>query len=140
MPGSFVAQSLPAPVSLEKQLLPPFRPRRIFRCHVRIPFSLLVIIATTVFLYRRLRTPPPSDDILFHLQGLPQPEGGTDPPRFYGWHDREKELPQHDLALPYPQGREGRYIYFANQACCASFSLRLRSKHVLNGALPLQKA
>jgi hypothetical protein len=139
MPGSF-AQNLPAPVSLEKQLLPPFRPRCIFRCHVRIPFSLLVIIATTVFFYRRLRTPPPSDDILFHLQGLPQPEGGTDPPRFYGWHDREKELPQHDLALPYPQGREGRYIYFANQACCASFSLWFRSKHVLNGAMPLQKA
>jgi hypothetical protein len=53
------------------------------------------------------------------LTGLPQPEGGSHPPRFYEWHDREKLLPQHNPDLPYPQGREGRYIRFTNQVCCA---------------------
>ncbi|KAI0289291.1 hypothetical protein BC826DRAFT_1032735 [Russula brevipes] len=43
------------------------------------------------------------------------PEGGSNPPRFYEWHDREKRLPQHNPDLPYPQGRDGRYIRFANQ-------------------------
>ncbi|KAF8496238.1 hypothetical protein F5888DRAFT_1794754 [Russula emetica] len=46
------------------------------------------------------------------------PEGGSNPPRFYEWHDREKRLPQHDVNLPFPQGREGRYIRFTNQVCC----------------------
>jgi hypothetical protein len=49
------------------------------------------------------------------LKDLPKPEGGRLPPRFYEWHDREKQLPQHDPDLPYPQGREGRYIRFSNQ-------------------------
>jgi hypothetical protein len=38
-------------------------------------------------------------------------------------------LPQHNPNLPYPQGREGRYIRFTNQGCCASsFALFLRSR------------
>ena len=120
MPGS-VAQNQPAPVALEKQLSPPFRPRLVARRRLRISFFGLLLVATLALFYRHHKTPPPSDDILVPLQDLPQSEGGTDPPRFYGWHDREKQLPQHDLTLPYPQGRDGRYIYFANQACCASF-------------------
>ncbi|KAH9012602.1 hypothetical protein EDB83DRAFT_2233677 [Lactarius deliciosus] len=54
-------------------------------------------------------------DLLPFLQGLPPPEGGSKPPRFYQWHKREKQLPQHNPDLPYPQGREGRYIRFSNQ-------------------------
>jgi hypothetical protein len=59
-----------------------------------------------------------SDDHLVYLSDLPKPEGGSRPPRFYEWHDREKLLPQHNPNLPYPQGREGRYIRFTNQVCC----------------------
>ena len=85
-------------------------------------FALLVLAAIAFFFhYTYFSTPPAPKDILFYLDGLPQPEGGEQPPRFYEWHDREKSLPQHDLNLPYPQGREGRYIRFANQGCCASF-------------------
>jgi hypothetical protein len=101
--------------------------------HHRVSFFALIIMATIVLFYRRLHTPitsPPHTsvtdhnlnlNILDYLQGLPEPEGRTSPPCFISWHDREVLLPQHDPDLPFPQGHEGRYIYFANQACCASF-------------------
>ncbi len=122
-------------MTAEKQISHPFRPRVVLPRRLRASFSflVLVIIATVALLYRQSYAPPPipyPDDILAYLQGLPEPEGGSngrDPPRFYEWHDREKRLPQHDPALPFPQGREGRYIYFANQACCASFYSRIRA-------------
>ena len=85
-------------------------------------FFALLVLATIAFFFRHnyFSTTSTSEDLLVFLNGLPQPEGGTKPPRFYEWHDREKSLPQHDLNLPYPQGREGRYIRFTNQVCCAS--------------------
>jgi hypothetical protein len=49
------------------------------------------------------------------LRDLPLSEPGPNPPRFYEWHEREKQLPQHNPDLPYPQGRQGRYIRFSNQ-------------------------
>jgi len=119
-------QTLPPPVSVEKQFLQPFRTRTILPRRLRASFFIaLAFVATFALLYRRRRATtsplPATDDIniLDYLQGLPEPEDGSDPPRFYGWHDREKLLPQLDPDLPFPQGREGRYIYFANQACCA---------------------
>jgi hypothetical protein len=122
MPGPFAfPKSLPVPVSFEKRRPPPFRTRPVIPRRLRASFFGLLIIATIALFYRQRHTPSPSDNILLYLQGLPQPEGGTGPPRFYEWYNREKQLPQHDPTLPYPQGREGRYIYFANQACCASF-------------------
>ncbi|KAI0245909.1 hypothetical protein BJV78DRAFT_229049 [Lactifluus subvellereus] len=55
-------------------------------------------------------------DLPVSSQVLPNPEEeDTHTPRFYEWHDREKQLPQNDPDLPYPQGREGRYIRFSNQ-------------------------
>ena len=84
-------------------------------------FFALLVLAAIAFFFRHnyFSTTSTSEDLLVFLNGLPQPEGGTKPPRFYEWHDREKSLPQHDLNLPYPQGREGRYIRFTNQVCCA---------------------
>ena len=39
-----------------------------------------------------------------------------DPPanwdKLYKWEDN---LPQHNVDLPFPEGKEGRYVYFANQ-------------------------
>jgi hypothetical protein len=113
-----IGQTLPGPVSLEKQkqLSSPFRPHAIVPRRIRGSFVGLVILASLALLYR-LHTyfASPSDDILDFLRDLPRPEGGSNPPRFYEWHDREKRLPQHNPDLPYPQGRDGRYIRFANQ-------------------------
>jgi hypothetical protein len=94
---------------------------------LRVPSFLFLVISTTALFYLwpgRVRVEGDTenlDDILVHLQGLPEPEVGDGPPRFHSWLYREKRLPQNDPDLPFPQGREGRYIYFANQPCCASF-------------------
>ncbi|VDB96819.1 unnamed protein product [Peniophora sp. CBMAI 1063] len=37
-----------------------------------------------------------------------------DPPDYHEWHEREVALPQNNLDLPPPQGRQGRYIRFQN--------------------------
>ncbi|KAF8910486.1 hypothetical protein CPB84DRAFT_1842498 [Gymnopilus junonius] len=40
---------------------------------------------------------------------------GDEPPSWEKLRKWELDLPQHDLDLPYPEGRTGRYIYFRNQ-------------------------
>ena len=118
-----MAQILPAPitVSLEKRQSSPFRPRSILPRRLRGHFYGLLFLATIAFFLHYSRsststsTPDNQDELLPFLRGLPKPEGGRKPPRFYEWHDREKRLPQHDVNLPYPQGREGRYIRFTNR-------------------------
>ncbi len=115
------AQVLPGPVTvpLEKRQPSPFRPRSILPRRLRCHFFGLLFLATVAFFFHynhsSTSTSDDPDNLLSFLRGLPKPEGGTNPPRFYEWHDREKRLPQHDVNLPYPQGREGRYIRFSNQ-------------------------
>jgi hypothetical protein len=126
-----LAQILPAPVtvSLEKRQSSPFRPRSILPRRLRGHFFGLLFLATIAFFFHynhsststSTSTADEPDNLLSFLRGLPEPEGGSNPPRFYEWHDREKRLPQHDVNLPYPQGREGRYIRFTNQVCCTLF-------------------
>lgn len=36
------------------------------------------------------------------------------PPTYEAWRTKEKKLPQHNAWLPFPQGREGKYLYMAN--------------------------
>ncbi|KAI0061373.1 hypothetical protein BV25DRAFT_1826885 [Artomyces pyxidatus] len=89
--------------------------------------SLLVLLGCTLSLFlvmtnvRELRVvelvfPPPVPEVTKVLPtALPRPTWTTPlPPNFYNWHDREKALPQHNMDLPAPQGRHGRYIWFAN--------------------------
>ena len=40
----------------------------------------------------------------------PDPPANWD--KLYKWED---ELPQHDVDLPFPEGKTGRYVYFNNQ-------------------------
>jgi len=123
------AQILPAPVTVpvspEKRPSSLFRPRSILPRRLRGHFFGLLFLATLAFFFHYNHSSTSTDPdylrVLSSLRGLPKPEGGTNPPRFYEWHDREKRLPQHDLNLPYPQGREGRYIRFTNQVCGTSF-------------------
>ena len=37
------------------------------------------------------------------------------PPKYERLYEWEKNLPQHNLDLPYPEGRTGRYVKFSNQ-------------------------
>ncbi|KAH9023701.1 hypothetical protein EDB84DRAFT_1508301 [Lactarius hengduanensis] len=80
-----------------------------------LAFLLLAAISLIYFHSIKISSGSIPTDLLPFLHGLPPPEGGSNPPRFYQWHEREKQLPQHNPDLPYPQGREGRYIRFSNQ-------------------------
>jgi hypothetical protein len=37
------------------------------------------------------------------------------PPKYLKLRDYEQNLPQHNLSLPFPEGRNGRYVRFFNQ-------------------------
>jgi len=128
-------KSLPRPVIGEKQRSSRLRARSIIFHRLR---NLLLFLALLALLYLlRVYTSPRSDsgeDILVYLRGLPNPERGPNPPLFYEWHDRERRLPQHNLDLPYPQGREGRYIRFASQGNCALF-IPNRATHVFHSPM-----
>ncbi|EMD32587.1 hypothetical protein CERSUDRAFT_161539 [Gelatoporia subvermispora B] len=61
----------------------------------------------------------------FHsLDPIPQPVAHTlntthedvhpFPPLYEAWHARELALPQHNVDLPFPEGREGRYLWMSN--------------------------
>jgi hypothetical protein len=97
--GKILAQSL----EKQKQLSSPFRPHAIVPR--RIPgffVAGLVILASLALLYcLHTHFASPSDDLV-PLPDLPRSEGGSNPPRFYEWHDREKRLPQHNPDLSYP--------------------------------------
>jgi hypothetical protein len=141
-----IPQVLPGPVTVspEKRQSSPFRPRSILPRRLRCQFFGLLFLATVAFFFHynhsSTSTADDPDTILSYLRDLPEPEGGTNPPRFYEWHDREKRLPQHDVNLPYPQGREGRYIRFSNQVWGALLSFALfrglrRSTNVITGLI-----
>ena len=133
------AQILPAPVTVNLKKRPrassPFRPHAILPRRLRGHFCGLLVLASIAFFshYHYFSTTPITEDILVFLDGLPQPKGGINPPRFYEWHDREKSLPQHDLNLPYPQGREGRYIRFTNQVT-GTFSFIALRRYCVNAS------
>ncbi|KAH8985176.1 hypothetical protein EDB92DRAFT_2091842 [Lactarius akahatsu] len=111
---------LPGPVSLDKSVPSAFRVPTISTVPRRARGSFLAFLllaAITLFYLHSIKISSRSvpNDLLPLWQDIPPPEGGPNPPRFYKWHEREKQLPQHDPDLPYPQGREGRYIRFSNQ-------------------------
>lgn len=39
----------------------------------------------------------------------------NEPPNYAKLYKWERDLPQHNLDLPYPEGRTGRYVKFTNQ-------------------------
>lgn len=52
-----------------------------------------------------------------HAQRMPwrRSQGGKGPlPTYDDIYEMERNLPQHDLALPFPEGKTGRYVKFSN--------------------------
>jgi hypothetical protein len=119
-------QSLPGPLSLEKRHSSPLRSRLFLPRRFRTTFLALVILVTIPLIFRINHLSSFNQDnldLVVLLKDLPKPERNPNPPRFYEWHDREKQLPQHNPDLPYPQGREGHYIRFSNHVWGAFRSL-----------------
>jgi hypothetical protein len=103
----------------------PYSPRRF-----RGPFFGLIALGAILVLFRLSDLHVSiSNDWLVLFQDLLKPDGGWLPPRFFDWHELEKQLPQLDLDLPYPQGREGRYIRFSNHVWGAFRPLGIRPCH-----------
>ena len=42
------------------------------------------------------------------------------PPDYAEWHKIEEALPQHNQSLPFPEGKDGRYVYFSEHVKSAS--------------------
>jgi hypothetical protein len=101
-----------------------FRPLSFVLRRFHGPLFVLFVLGAIVLLFQLNHfSSSTQNDLLVFLQDLLQPEGWY-PPRFYEWHVQEKQLPQHDPDLPYPQGREGRYIRFSNHVWGAFRSWR----------------
>jgi len=45
------------------------------------------------------------------------------PPDYAEWHEIEEALPQHNQNLSFPEGKEGRYVYFSEHVKSASISI-----------------
>ncbi|KAH9947083.1 hypothetical protein B0H21DRAFT_740270 [Amylocystis lapponica] len=58
---------------------------------------------------------PPSDPSE-HSPLLSPPPPPPPPPLYEKYHKYELQLPQHNPHLPYPEGREGKYLYIENHA------------------------
>ncbi|KAI0270422.1 hypothetical protein BC834DRAFT_967221 [Gloeopeniophorella convolvens] len=113
----FATTSMVAPIALPSPVTGGSPHSR--RLHVLLPrrhrpYLALIALAACAgfFLFHSFSS---DDPLSAYLRDLPEPEGGPNPPRFAAWHEREQQLPQHNPDLPYPQGRNGRYIRFSNQ-------------------------
>ncbi|KAF9005521.1 hypothetical protein BDQ17DRAFT_1353281 [Cyathus striatus] len=66
----------------------------------------------TFLTYRRAPPPVHTEKIIVPVS---QPEDHDVPPSYTKLREYEKGLPQHDLELPLPEGKKGRYVVFRNQ-------------------------
>lgn len=56
----------------------------------------------------------------------------SDPPPDWNWlYEWEDNLPQHNLDLPFPEGKEGRYVHFANQVQQYGWNNQLNEMYAL---------
>lgn len=75
-----------------------------------ISFILLLLVVNPIQTYQRFLSQVP--DIYEQkatLRPLPPP------PKYEKLREWEDNLPQHNLDLPFPEGRTGRYVKFSNQ-------------------------
>ncbi|KAJ8472331.1 hypothetical protein ONZ51_g8588 [Trametes cubensis] len=56
------------------------------------------------------------------------------PPLYEQYHKRELELPQHNPDLPYPEGKNGQYIWMANHVHASGWG-NVMQEHLLNAHL-----
>jgi hypothetical protein len=97
MPSIDTGKNLPLPVSAV------FAGGRAYRRWI-----ILVVVLVVVGIYGRSK---------YH-EYKPEFIGGhltSDPPTYKKLREYERNLPQHNFSLPFPEGRQGRYVRFSNQ-------------------------
>ena len=81
-----------------------------------ISFTFLLFLLNPVQTYQRFRAQPSE---IFEEQPAsgspPAPLPLPPPPKYEKLRQWEANLPQHNLDLPFPEGRTGRYVKFSNQ-------------------------
>lgn len=101
--------------------------REVFRHSRRKLFIFLVVCIFNSGVILHWSTKPLSSYL-----PVPQAQCDPDPPsnwdKLYKWED---ELPQHDVNLPFPEGKEGRYVYFHNQIQMLGWNNQLNEVYVL---------
>ncbi|KAL4062369.1 hypothetical protein J3A83DRAFT_4110097 [Scleroderma citrinum] len=87
------------------------QPRQYYtkRC-CRVVLVLLVTVWALVLFYRRQST---TQDWM-RLKEADESNTPKLPPLYEAYHDYERRLPQHNLSLPYPEGRDAKYFWAAN--------------------------
>lgn len=85
--------------------------------HLTWPLRISVYLGFIYFLYlcysRHARL-----NLLYNLTGIGQNHEDTNvnwPPRYENIREWQRNLPQHNLSLPYPEGENGRYVRFSSQ-------------------------
>ena len=117
-----------------------------FRRHPRRCLAIFAVVALLfLFFLRSSRTEDAPEPVW-----LPPPPLSGQPsnlPTYYEWYEKEKAMPQHEITLSYPQGREGRYLWIANHVVGTyipvAFCLFPTRPHScgqpLGGAMPCRK-
>ncbi|KAJ7765678.1 hypothetical protein B0H16DRAFT_1661505 [Mycena metata] len=82
------------------------------RCVLVVAALLTVIFVTVATIHPKLRHIARVN--YNYYIGDVGPQDG--PPRYTALREWEANLPQHNLSLPFPEGKTGRYVKFANQA------------------------
>lgn len=70
---------------------------------------ILIIVGSALFL---LSLNHPVGQVLYNSY---LGDGSHGPPTYTLLRQWERDLPQHNLDLPYPEGRHGRYVKFSSQ-------------------------
>lgn len=78
----------------------------------------LLALGIFVFVLTLLLTKQQGEELPLDKEAMPVSEKILLPPpptfeKVWKW---EKDLPQHNLQLPFPEGKTGRYVKFTNQA------------------------
>lgn len=76
----------------------------------------LILVCLFLFFSRTKATAP------FRLQEQSLAKEHSLPPLYEEYHDYERHLPQHNLSLPFPEGRDAKFFWTANHVTSMNIS------------------
>ncbi|KAG2144520.1 hypothetical protein DEU56DRAFT_790022 [Suillus clintonianus] len=89
----------------------------------------LILVCLFLFFSRTKATVPPS-----WLQDQSLAEKHSLPPLYEEYHDYERHLPQHNLSLPFPEGRDAKFFWAANHVTSSGWGNAMQEL-VMNAVL-----
>jgi hypothetical protein len=80
---------------------------------------VLSLVLLSLFVLLVVLTPHLSENLQSDetsSEGAGAPDAVGLPPLYHAYMEAERKLPQHDLALPFPEGHHAKYLWAANHA------------------------